>query len=104
MSEQAQSLLSLVVAPAIEDTVVDWLMLQQEVAGFTSYPVNGHGSSIHAMSAVEQVAGHRRKILFQICLAEAVVGHLLEGLCRDFNGADLHYWQIPLQAQGSPGG
>ncbi len=101
MSEQAQSLLSLVVAPEIEDTIVDWLMQRQEVGGFSSYPVNGHGSSIHAMTSLEQVAGRQRKILFKIGLPEASVKTLLESLWEDFRGADLHYWQVPLLAHGN---
>jgi hypothetical protein len=101
MLDQTQSLLSLVVAPEIEDSIVDWLMQRPEVVGFSSYPISGHGSSLHAMTTLEQVAGRQRKIMFQIGLPEADVQRLLDGLWGNFKGADLHYWQVPLQAHGN---
>ncbi len=101
MSEQVQSLLSVVVAPEIEDSIVDWLMQRPELGGFSSYPISGHGSSLHAMTTLEQVVGRQRKIMFKIGLPEADVQPLLDDLWGHFRGADLHYWQVPLLAHGN---
>ena len=97
---ESQALLSLVVAPHIEDAIVDWLLERGEVSGFTSFPINGHGASLHAMSLAEQVAGRRRQILFQTHLSRAEAESLLGDLKRDFAGSGMHYWLLPLAAGG----
>ena len=97
---ESQTLLSLVVAPDIEDVIVDWLLERDEVSGFTSFPINGHGASLHAMSLAEQVAGRRRQILFQTHLSRVEAEILLGDLKHDFAGSGMHYWLLPLAAGG----
>jgi hypothetical protein len=97
---KSEALLSLVVAPDIEDVIVDWLLEREAVSGFTSYPINGHGASIHAMTLAEQVAGRRRQMLFQTHLPQAQAEGLLADLKRDFAGSGIHYWMVPLSACG----
>lgn len=89
-------LLSLVVAPEVEDSVSDWLLAQPDLSGFSSHPVSGHGSSQHAMSLAEQVAGRRRQVLFQMHLPTPHAQRLLEQVKRQFNGSGMHYWLLPL--------
>ncbi len=96
----SQILVSIVVAPSVEDNMVDWLLARDEVSGFTSMPVSGHGSSAHSMSLAEQVAGRQRKILFQTHLPEPQALALVEGLKREFKNCGIHYWLVPLVAGG----
>ncbi len=96
----SQILLSIVVSPSVEDSLVDWLLARGEVTGFTSFPVSGHGSSVHSMSLAEQVAGRQRKILFQTHLPEPQALALVEALKRDFRNCGIHYWLTPLLAGG----
>jgi len=93
-------LLNLVVSPEVEDTVADWLLLQETVTGFSTYPISGHGSSERAMSLAEQVAGKRRQTLFQLLLPCAQARLLLEGVRRDFRGSGMHYWLMPVFDSG----
>lgn len=93
-------LLNLVVAPAIEDAVVDWLLGWSGLSGFTSAPVSGHGSSPHSMSLSEQVAGRRRQVLFQCHLSREQAVEMVAGLRRDFAGSGLHYWVVPVLDAG----
>lgn len=95
-----QTLLSLVVSPLVEDTLVDWLLARDEVLGFTSAAVNGHGSSVHAMSFAEQVSGRRRQVLFQLHLPVAQAQSLVAELKRDFGNSGIHYWLAPVLACG----
>jgi len=97
---ECEALLSLIVVPDIEDVIVDWLLERDEVGGFTSYPVNGHGASVHAMSVAEQVAGRRRQVLFQTHLPQSQAERLVAELKRDFAGSGMHYWIVPLGACG----
>jgi len=89
-------LLSLVAAPAIEDALVDWLLAQSALSGFTSAPVSGHGSSPHSMSLAEQVAGRRRQVLFQCHLSREQAVEIIAGLRAEFAGSGLHYWLVPI--------
>jgi hypothetical protein len=97
---EPQALLSLVVAPAVEDALVDWLLEREEVTGFTSFPINGHGASIHSMTAAERVSGHRRMILFQSYMPQAQACALLGELKAAFKGSGMHYWMTRLIAGG----
>lgn len=101
MNNSEYCLLSLAATPALEDALVDWLMESGDVSGFTSGRMNGHGASVHAMSPLEQVAGSRRRILFQISLPMQKVETLIDGLKASFAGADVHYWYVPVLGQGN---
>lgn len=93
-------LLNLVVSPAVEDMVTDWLLTRESVSGFSTYPISGHGSSEHAMSLAEQVAGKRRQVLFQLLLSQTLADALIEQIQRDFRGSGMHYWLVPVLESG----
>jgi len=93
-------LLTLVISPEVEDAVIDWLLETEEVAGFTSYPVSGHGTSIHALSPAEQVTGRRRQVLIQTWLPQEHGEAVVEGLEQAFHGSGMHYWLAPLARAG----
>ena len=93
-------LLNLVVTPAIEDAVSDWLLAHADVSGFSSHAISGHGSSEHAMSLAEQVAGRRRQVLFQTHLHCEIANKVLEAVKTEFSGSGMHYWLLPVLASG----
>lgn len=93
-------LLNLVAAPAVEDAIADWLLACPDLAGFTSLPVAGHGSSVHSMTLAEQVAGRRQEVLFQCYVPAGLAERLIRGLRADFAGSGLHYWLVPVLAAG----
>ena len=95
-----QVLLSLITPPAIEGMVVDWLLEHNELSGFTSFEVDGHGSSVNSMSLSEQVRGRRREIMFQVYLDETLSKVIIEKLKADFSGTGIHYWIVPVVEQG----
>jgi hypothetical protein len=89
-------LLSLIVAPAVEDTLVDWLLARRENIGFTSFPVYGHGASEQAMTQAEKVTGRKKQILFQTYLNRQQSKVIVDALITDFKGSGMHYWTVPL--------
>lgn len=89
-------LLSLVVNPAVEDAVTDWLLEQDAVSGFSKHPIAGHGSSERSMTLAEQVAGRQRQVLFQLQLPCTVARLLLEQIRTEFRGSGMHYWLVPV--------
>lgn len=97
---QPQSLLTLTIPPAIEEALLDWLLLNASQAGFSSYPVSGHSSREEGLSLAEQVAGRQKQIRLQLHLPSAAAPAFLAGLKAEFAGAGLHYWLLPLTEAG----
>lgn len=93
-------LVSLVVTPEVEAPVTDWLLARENVRGFTSFPIAGHGTSIHSMSLAEQVAGKRRQIMFQLHLPIADGMSLIAAIKSAFSGSGMHYWLSPVLEAG----
>jgi len=93
-------LLTIIVPPVMEEVVVDWLLTQPNITGFTSHAANGHGSG-HEMSLSEQVTGRRRQITFWVELEKKMAGSILTELKQSFSGSGLHYWMVPLLDSGT---
>lgn len=99
-AEHEEVLLTLIVAPTIENALADWLLEREDIKGFTSVPVSGHGASIHSMTAAEQVAGRIGQVMFQLHLAEPVARLLVDACRQSFSGSGVHYWITPLIQAG----
>lgn len=95
-----QCLLSLIVTPSIESAVIDWLLERDDIAGFTSIRVSGHGVSAHSMTAAEQVAGRQQQVMFQLHLSESAASEVLRSVQNVFSGSGMHYWLSPVLAAG----
>ena len=95
-----QCLLVLIVSPSIESTLVDWLLDHDDIPGFTSVPISGHGASAHSLTAAEQVAGRQRQVMFQMHLEESVARSVIAEAHTLFRGSGLHYWLTPVLAAG----
>jgi len=93
-------LLVLIVTPAIENAIVDWLLERDDVPGFSSFAIDGHGASIHSLSPSEQVTGRQRNIMFQLQLPESVAEELITEIREAFRGSGMHYWLAPVLASG----
>ena len=94
------SLITFTAPPAIEETLVDWLLQSATHTGFSSYPVNGHSSREEGLTLAEQVAGRKKQIRFQMHIAQTEVPAFIENFKRDFAGAGVHYWVSPLTDAG----
>jgi len=95
-----ECLLVLIVTPTIENAMVDWLLDRDDVSGFTSMPISGHGASVHSLTAAEQVAGRQRQVMFQLHLPRATADTLVDAVRGAFGGSGMHYWLTPLLASG----
>ena len=96
-------LLHLIVPLQAEDALVEWLLEREDIPGFTSSAVAGHGSSERSMTTAEQVAGRSRRVMFMLLLPEETARAVLAGLAEDFGGSGIHYWLVPAAAQGRLG-
>lgn len=73
------TLLTLNIALEQEDDLIDYLLEHDDLIGFTSWPVSGHGRlGFHTLA--EQVTGRRKRIRVEILLDARLVPPLLESL------------------------
>lgn len=93
--------LVLVIAPSLEEELVDQLLDLPEVGGFTSCVVQGNGKQ-HKMSLAEQVAGRRRRLRFELVLYADRIDDVLQRL-RTILGADTVYWVEQIASFGKLG-
>lgn len=89
------ALLTIIVSPAIEEAIVDWL-LANRVVGFTSFVCHGHGVAHANLGAAEQVAGRKRQIAFWIQTGEEDARVLVAELMAAFPDSGIHSWITPV--------
>ena len=92
------TLLVLNVNPALAEEMVDYLLVQEGVSGFTSYRVYGHGSN-RGLSMTEQVTGRQNRLQYEMLMDTADVPAVLDGLSENV-GPDIVYWQQPVSGIG----
>ncbi|MFZ5533282.1 MAG: DUF3240 family protein [Pseudomonadota bacterium] len=93
-------LVTLVVSPAVSDAVIDWLLQQSMIQGFSSHEGMGHGHDPQQLTVTEQVAGCRPRTFFSAILPHTALAPFLEGLRADLAGMQVHYWATPVLAHG----
>lgn len=93
-------LLTLVVPPALEDALIDWILSQSEVQEFTSQPVYGHANRPDGLSHAEQVSARKKWIRFELHLLEQDLDMILGKLKREFPNRSIHYWILPISDTG----
>jgi len=91
-------ILILNIAPELEEGLVDYLLSIEQIAGFTSYTVFGHGQN-QGLSVAEQVSGRRKRSQYELIVNESTIPRILSGLAETV-GRDIVYWQQPVSNFG----
>ena len=92
--------LTLLCPPAIEEKLLDLLLMLPNATVFTSTPTAAHGLDHQHLDQMEQVLGRARATAIQVIIAAAAKAALLETLRRQFAGAGLRYWLTPVTEAG----
>ena len=92
--------ITLNVAPAFAERIVDWLLGRDGTPGFTSYAAHGHGARHDELSIAEQVSGRQRRVEFRVELRRRELEAFLAALIADFTGTDLYYFVSPVERSG----
>jgi hypothetical protein len=98
LETQPQGLLILIVPPTIEEMLVDELLLQSKISGFTSSKVNGHGT-VHensSLSIVEQVTGRQQRVQFMMHASIDDLKDLVTYLKSKYRSTDIHHMLLPI--------
>lgn len=93
-------LLTLVAPPSLEETLIDWLLMQENISGFSTTEINGHGARSHQLSIFEQVTGRQKRIEFQIHTEISIANSMIDALKVKFANSGLHYILTPVLNAG----
>ncbi len=92
--------LTLLCPPAIEERMLDLLLMLPGRTVFTSTATAAHGLANDNLDQTEQVLGRARATQVQMILAATDKAALLEALRREFAGAGLRYWVTTVVETG----
>ncbi len=93
-------LLTLISAPSMEETLIDWLLTQEDISGFSSVEIYGHGSRSTHLSLLEQVTGRQKRIQFLIHTQIETAQQLITELQQRYPNTGLHYMMTPIMDAG----
>lgn len=93
-------LITIVAAPSLEEALIDWLLTQEDISGFSTAEIYGHGSRTTNLSVLEQVTGRQKRIQLTTHACSAIAPAFIENLKRNFQGANLHYYITLLTESG----
>lgn len=97
MSELCVTLLC---PPAIEEKLLDLLLMSSGTAVFTSTATAAHGPDHAHLNQMEQVLGRAQAVQVQVIIAGADKALLLETLRLQFSKTGLRYWVTPVLEAG----
>lgn len=92
--------LTLICPPAVEEKLLDLLLLSPEVTFFTSTATAAHGMAHEDLDQTEQVLGRARATKIQVIFAAADKAALLDAIRQQFSGAGLRYWMTTVAETG----
>jgi hypothetical protein len=96
----AGHLLTIIAPPSLEDALVDWLLEEPRIEGFSTAEVHGHGIRQTELTLLEQVTGRQRRIQFQVQADPDTVEYLIRQMQALFTGTGLYYLVTPVTAYG----
>ncbi len=92
--------LTLLCPPAVEEKLLDLLLMSANASRFTSAPTAAHGLAFSALSQTEQVLGRSFATQVQVIIASADKVALLEAIQAQLAGAGVRYWLTPVVEAG----
>lgn len=93
-------LVTLNAPPALEEMVVDCLLVLEFEQGFSSFAVYTHHHENKGLSIAEQVTGRQKRIHFQMYVDGTNLAKLLVNLRESFSGSGIQYWVLPVLENG----
>lgn len=92
--------LTLLCPPAIEERLLDLLLILPSAPIFTSEPTAAHGLSTDKLSQMEQVRGRAIATKVQVIFAKTDKMELLAAIRQQFSGTGLRYWMTAVVESG----
>jgi hypothetical protein len=93
-------MLNVVVPKSLEEDFVDRLLAADQVRGFSSFPISGHGGRMATATVAERVRGRADRVLFQIGMSRGDVEPLLAHLRAVMPNPEVAWWLVPVLGFG----
>lgn len=92
--------LTLICPPAVEEKMLDLLLLSPNATFFTSTATAAHGMAHEDLDQTEQVLGRARATKIQVIFSATDKTALLDAIRQQFSGAGLRYWVTAVAETG----
>ena len=92
--------LTLLCSPAVEETLLDFLLMSPNTTVFTSSTIAAHGVDHKNLDQMERVLGKARATQIQVIVGSGDKEALLSAIRKQFAGAGLRYWVMPIVEAG----
>ena len=92
--------LTLLCPPAVEEKLLDLLLMSPNATVFTSTSTAAHGLPAGSFNQTEKVLGRAFATQVQVILADTDKAAVLEQLQQQFAGAGLRYWTTTVVEAG----
>ncbi len=92
--------LTLLCPLALEEKLLDLLLMSPNAPVFTSAPTAAHGLAVGKLSQAEQVLGRALATEVQVIFAASDKEALLDDIRRQFAGTGLRYWVTAVVETG----
>ncbi|HSI95930.1 MAG: DUF3240 family protein [Methylophilaceae bacterium] len=93
-------LLTIFGPPALEETLVDWLLEEERIHGFSTAETFGRGERQSSMTLLEQVTGRQRRIQFLVQTDVETAAYLVQHMRENYQGTGLYYMLTPVIESG----
>ena len=101
MNDDAPCLLTLMVPPSLEESLVGLLLEHpQWAARFVTFRAEGHGQAMPLSGSAELVRGRSPRLMVQLVLMHGHARALLERLHEALPSPDIEYWTVALGDSG----
>lgn len=95
-----EGVLIIITAPNIEELMIDMLLAQPDISGFTSHILNAHGIGSNQLSMLEQVSGRQKKVQFMVYSAQSTLQILIGLLKTTLENSGTRYILLPASESG----
>ena len=92
--------LTLLCPPALEEKLLDLLLMSPDATVFTSAPTAAHGLAFGRLSSTEQVLGRALATQIQVLLTATDREPVLTAIRQSFAGVGLRYWITEIVEMG----
>lgn len=97
---QERQLITIIVSPNIEDTILDWFLAQPNLERFVSYEVKSYNKEHLDYSILEKVTGWKRKTAFRVVFPREEIPRVITEMKRHFANSGIYYEVTPFFEEG----
>lgn len=95
-----EAVLMIITAPNTEELMIDLLLEQSDISGFTSHIVNAHGAGGNHLSMQEQVSGRQQKVQFMVYGTQSALQAFIELIKTTLEHSGARYILLPAIDSG----